>query len=169
METQSYLKSGIKHPLSIVGIVLVVGSIILLILIIDIKSYFQEPFERYNYKEISMFGEDHIAIINHLRKEDNIRIFGKSPVIIKYEYEISGQKLKDKFKTMESDKINNLAVGDDISIKAFQGESIIDSTKPFRFPYLYFQLVPLFFLLMGSILILSGFLRVSKKKLLVES
>jgi 4-amino-4-deoxy-L-arabinose transferase-like glycosyltransferase len=163
METQSYLKSSLKHPLSIVGIVLIVGSTLLLILIIDIKSYFQEPFERYNNREIAMFGEDHIASVTKLKKQDNIRIFGESPVIIYYEYQINGQKLKDKFITMESDKINNLAVGDEISIKAYQGESIIDSTKPFRFPYLYFQLVPLYFILMGFILILAGFLRVSKK------
>ena len=75
---------------------------------------------------------------------------------ISYEYLEKGLTKSDKFQTMDLEKTNEMKIGSEIKIKAFENQSKIQNLESFTFPFYVFYILPLIFFILGSIFSFIG-------------
>lgn len=141
-----------RRPFSILGIVFVFSSLfILLPSILFMTISFIEPYEKYDFEKIEQNGTELDAKITDLRPVNNVTINGEHPLRISYEYIEKGLTKSDKFQTMDLEKTNEMKIGGQIKIKAFENQSKIQNLESFTFPFHVFYILPLIFFILGSI------------------
>jgi hypothetical protein len=149
----------IRGPLAIIGIVLTLASLLFVLpTVIIISSALKTPFEGYNFKEIEKNGIEKTAKITFIKSVNNVSINNEHPQLISYEYENNGQRIADKFETLDLEKIAAFSIGQEIKVLVNQNQSIIKGLKPFSFPTGLFLLFPVIFLLIGIPMLLVGIL-----------
>ncbi|WP_143960296.1 hypothetical protein [Litoribacter populi] len=142
-----------KNPLAISGMIVMLLSFILWTPLFAIRFWIQEPYERYDISTIEKEGVRTEAIISAIKTLDQIRIFGKSPKVISYNFTYQDQPSSDQFQTLEE---LEFSIGDKIGIKVHENQSIIEGIQPFRIPFHLLHIIPLFYLIIGSSLFLAG-------------
>jgi hypothetical protein len=141
-----------RRPFSIIGIVFVFSSIfILLPSVLFMTNSFVEAYQKYDFKKIEQNGTEKNAKITDLRPVKNVSINGEHPLKISYDFLDNGITKSDKFQTMDLEKTNEMKIGSEIKIKAFENQTKIQNLEPFTFPYYLFYLFPFFFFVIGSI------------------
>ena len=138
-----------RGPLSLLGLIFPIVSIIVFIPLVIILSSTKEPYEKYDFSEIAKNGVQTKAKITFINPVYNITVNGEHPEIISYDYENNGQSISDKFETFDLEKTTNYKVGSDINVLFYQNQSMITGLKPYGFPVFIFGLIPLVFLIIG--------------------
>jgi hypothetical protein len=148
-----------KGPLAIIGLVFTLVSLVFVLpIVIIVSSALKTPFEEYNFKEIEKNGIEKIAKITFVKTINNVSINNEHPQLISYEYENNGQRVSDKFETLDLEKTAGFSIGKEIKILVNQNQSIIKGLEPFSFPTELFFLFPFIFLLIGIPMLLVGLL-----------
>lgn len=141
-----------RIPFSILGIIFIFSSVFILLPIVFVLSNsFLEPYQKYNFERIEQNGTELNAKITNLKSINNVSINGENPLKISYEYSLNGSNKSDNFQTMDFEKINEMKIGNEIKIKAFENESKIQNLEPFSFPFYLFYFLPIIFFITGSI------------------
>lgn len=151
-----------KNPFSGIGLVFIILPITVFIPLIAFFSSFKEAYEKYDYNKIINQGKSSTAKVTLVTIQKNVTIDKVHPQIIEYAYNNNGWSKDDKFKTLGNANNPVFNIGDSISIKIFNGESVIEGLKPFTFPIHFFYMPAFFFLLFGISFFLIGFLPVLK-------
>ena len=150
------VKTELRNPLSISGMLLMVFASGLLLTITVLVYTFQEPYERYDHNAIAERGIPLNATVKAIETKDNIRVFGKSPRVIRYTFASGAQQQEGKFQTMESEKVDKLKAGDTIAVKFYKGRTTIEHITPYSFPAYLFNIFPAVLFLAGAFLVYKG-------------
>jgi len=102
-----------------------------------------------DFKLISKNGKETNGIVFYKDIVSNITINGVNPIKIVYEYKAGGNILKDSFQTMSVMTVKNWKKGDKITIKYFDGDSIIPELEPVKFPFWIIFVFDLVFVIIG--------------------
>jgi len=146
-----------KRPFAIIGLVFTCLAIFALFpLIFIISASVKEPYEKYDLEEIRNNGVEKSAKITSIRSVNNVTINGDHPEIISYDYENNGISCTDKFETLDLEKTTDYTIGKEIKILVYQNQTMIKGLEPFSFPVYFFYILPIMFLIIGSILLLIG-------------
>lgn len=143
-----------RGPLSLLGIIFTALSIFICISLILIAPSIKKPYEKYNFSEIIKNGTQKTAKVTSIDPVYNVTVNGEHPEIISYDYENNGQSISDKFETFDLEKAADYKVGGEISVLAYQNQSMIKDLKPYGFPVFIFYLIPLIFFTIGLIFLL---------------
>jgi len=124
---------------------------ILMILIFGVIFSVGDDVPVVDHSRVNELGKPTLGTITGIETQYNITINDQHPSVISYTYDVDGNSLKSKFKTLSTDKVNRLHTGDSIDVKYLNGKSTITSLPPFEFPrkILFTILAP--FLLIGLI------------------
>lgn len=138
-----------RRPFSTLGILFTIIPFMMLLISSFATKFFVEPYQEYNFENITKYGTEKTAKITYIETKTNISINGKSPKIISYEYENNGKTISDKFQTLELDKISDLTKGNSIKIKTYNNQSQIINLEPFKFPTFFLYFLPIIFWIIG--------------------
>lgn len=159
--TNNYYWTGFrsKGPMSIIGLVFTCVALFVMVPIqFVMPKLLQEPYERYNYKEIVQKGECVTARVNDVEVKYNVTVNGIHPRVISYDYVYQGSTFADKFQTMEVKQADALLTNDSINVSVWKGASVINNRKLFTFPFQLFWIMPAIFLLVGLPMLYQGHL-----------
>jgi len=146
-----------KFPISGIGLVFIPISIVSFIAISITIGLTKDNYEKYDYNKIATHGKVLTAEVTSVQTQYNVTVNNIShPQIIEYRYDENGNLKYDKFKTIVTDEKKGLKVGDSVSIRAYNEETVITDFKPYSFPLYLFYSMPAMFLLVGIIFILVG-------------
>jgi hypothetical protein len=109
----------------------------------------QEDVPKVDYERIQANGALTMGTVTDITLKYNETINNQHPTIISYQYKADGETFESKFKTLFPDSVSGLQVGDTVSVKYLNGESIIASLQPFSFPFDILFIIPGVFFLMG--------------------
>ena len=121
-----------------------------------LSATLRAPYEKYDFGAITANGVEKSAEILAINPVNNVSIDGEHPDVISYVFENNGQKISDKFETLDLEKVTNFSKGTKITILFYQNQTMIKGLKPFAFPVYIFFLFPVLFLLFGLPLLLIG-------------
>jgi hypothetical protein len=106
-----------RGSFAILGITFTALSVFVFIpLLIILPPALMHPYQKYDFKEIEKNGVEKTASVTSLREVNNISVDYQHPEIVGYEYENNGQRVSDKFETLDLGKIKDLKVGSEIKI-----------------------------------------------------
>ena len=146
-----------KGPVSVVGFVFIVLSVFVFLPFLFLFSIvFSGQNDSYDFKAIEKNGIEKNATITYIKTLYNIEINGEHPIVISYEYDLTGNKVKDKYETLDLEKTVNFGVGTNIKILTYLNKAIIKDVEPYSFPYYLFYLLPGLFFFIGVVLLLPG-------------
>jgi hypothetical protein len=146
-----------KRIIPFIGIVFISLAIFVFIpMVFILPATLKAPYEKYDFEAITANGIEKNAEILAIDPVNNVSINGENPDLISYVFENNGQKISDKFETMDLKKITNFNEGTKIKILYYQNQTLIKGLKPFAFPVYFFYLFPVLFLLPGIPLLLIG-------------
>lgn len=142
-----------KKPFGMLGLLFTMISLLILLPVtLFLSSSFAEPYEKYDYEEIIAMGIEKDAVILDIVSMDNVSVNGSHPRRITYTFTNDDTPISDAFQTFELDKVARIHAGDSVSVKVYNGQSVIADMEPFRFPYAVFYILPATFFMIGSIL-----------------
>lgn len=148
------------------GIFSLIALFVFLPMVIFITSTMKEPYQEYNENDILKKGTTAKATVNQISEITNVTVNGLHPVEITYVYQSNGHKVKDKFQTLDLDKISLLQEGNIVNVKYYNNESILTDFDSYSFPIGFIYFAPLMFLIPGLIIFsLALFPALKKRKL----
>jgi len=146
-----------KGIASYIGFIFVILSVFVIFpFVFTLSHVLINPYGRYDFAAINKYGSEKTAKITSIESVKNVSINYNHPSIISYVYENNGQPITDKFETLDLDKINDFAVGTEVKILTYQGQSVIKGLTSFSFPFYLFYILPAIFLIVGIPLLLAG-------------
>jgi len=144
-----------KKPFGPLGFGFIIMSIVGLFSMITIISNTDgAPYESYDNDNITNYGTEKDATITAINPITNVTVNGEHPVLISYNYTNATKTIEDKFETFDLKKAAGLKQGDSIKIKAYKNQSVITGLSPYGFPKEFIYLMPLPFLIIGTIFFL---------------
>jgi len=146
-----------KSPFAIIGLVFTCIAIFVLLPFLSLFAIvFSGENDSYNFKAIRKNGVEKNATITYIKTIENLTINDEHPIVISYEYDVDGKKVKDKFETLDLEQTANFAVGTNIKILTYKNQAIIKDVEPYSFPDYLFLLLPGLFFLIGIVLLSIG-------------
>jgi hypothetical protein len=143
-----------RKPFTFTGTTFLILSVFILFPgVYFLSNAFLEPYQKYDFDKIEKHGIEQPAKVLEIKPVKNVTVNEEHPLKISYEYISNGNPISDKFQTMDLDKASGMNAGSEIKIKVFENQSVIQDLKPFIFPYYWFYLLPLAFLLAGLLLL----------------
>lgn len=115
-----------------------------------------------DHAQINERGMSTEGTITGIETQHNVTINNQHPSIISYSYLAGEKKIESKFKTLDTDKVDRLSVGDAIVVKHLNGESTLPSLEPFDSEYLMFLFGPAILVLIAAIPFMIGVQRIRK-------
>lgn len=104
------------------------------------------------------------AVITATEVNHHVRINGRSPLIIHYEYsDKEGREHQDSYETMPTERVRRLDAGAKVDIYHHNGQSVIAGLKPLDIPVWVFFIIPIGPFLIGSAFLIGPYLRARKK------
>lgn len=152
-----------KKPITLIlGIILIAIPSLLIILFSLIFTSFSDDTPEVDYKLIDSKGKETTAVVTDINIQYNVTINGVHPTIISYQYDEKGKKIESQQKVLEVRKVEELEIGDEISIKTFNGNSIIKNMNPYEFPFKIFSIFPIFIISIGLFFIIYSIMSIRK-------
>jgi hypothetical protein len=143
-----------KQPYGILSIVFIVIAVFFLPFTFIFPAAFKGENDNYDVSGIKKYGSQQEAVITYIKTVSNLTINEEHPVVISYEYQTAGNKVKDKFETLDFENIASFKIGTPIKIMVYKGQSIIKGIERYSFPAFLFFLIPIVLFVTGIILFL---------------
>ena len=124
-----------------------------------------DGFKKIDYDQIVEKGDKKMAIISGLETQYNTTVNGVHPTIISFYYEKNDVIINSDYQVLETQKIESLIVGSEITIIELEGQSVIEGIRPYSFPFVLLFIIPIPFLMIGlPVLVFSlyHYLRIAK-------
>ena len=113
-----------------------------------ISSFIPNP-EPLDHQQIIENGYEEKAEITDIQIDHSTSINSVNPIIISYSWMNGSTQTRSYYKAMPT-KIENLAIGDSVTIMVYKNKSTIPGIKPFQFPWQIFKMIPIFVILLFS-------------------
>lgn len=143
-----------KKPYGTLAIVFFVFSLGIGLFMLPFGLVFKSETGGYDFKTIEKYGQQREAKITYIKTVKNLEINGENPVVISYEYDHNGNKVEDKFETLDLKNISGFNIGTTIKILVYNKQSMIKNIKPYSFPGQLFYLIPLPLFIASVVLLL---------------
>lgn len=139
-----------KRPISLfLGLLCTFLPLFLMVLFVIVFSNFGNETPDVDFDMVENRGEEYDAVITDLETQYNITINGVHPTIIHYSYEKGATLINSKYRVLEDRKIDELGIGDQIIIKDFEGDSIVNGLDPYEVDLPLLLFIPSPFLIVG--------------------
>lgn len=146
-----------------IGFLFTILPVFLVTVLVIVFSIIGNDTPSVNIDLIKEKGTEKTAEITGLDTQYNITINNVNPTIIHYTYENNGKTIQSKYRVLEKRKIEDLEIGSAITIKEYEGDSIIMGLKPYDFGIWWILLLPIPFLFIGIPLLIYSILQVRKE------
>jgi len=151
-----------KRPIPmLIGLIFTFVPIMLVVIFALVFSTSDTP--KVDFDLVDSHGKDLTAKITDIETQYNTTINGVHPTIISYKYSLNDKEIESRYKVLEERKLDTLINGAQITIKEFEGKTIIKGLRPYKFPVEIIILLPILFLIFGLPFLFYSFIKLRKE------
>ncbi len=150
------------------GLVLLIVGLLAFIPVVFVNMVMDKIDQGVDYDDIYKNGTVTEGVIVSISTNSNVSINNQNPIVVTFEYLVSGRARRGTTETLDETVVNNYQIGYRVEVRYKGSDAIIVGIKPYQFPEIVTNIfdfmfyIPIVFLVAGLILFMIAILHARK-------